>query len=391
MRGHERSFPVRVHGLFGEARRHRASFERAFLQSTEERRYFDFARLSRLVQQSGCGSISADHSQTVCLLRATWHRYVQARHQRTRSDLALPVQLPTGEDLCYPLHREEQRSSSARERSRGWRSIITFSPLSRERGHQATSERVRRGRSTVSVVRRVHCQCSVFVVSHGKHADGMKHATTGRERVPERIGVVARTYGRGMGIRTHGTLHTASDQCPREADRQTSGGRVVQSNEHGVSVPWFLLSWSPVHPTRGERRQWETHDPTARRDPKEHRLPTSLCQSRRAVGMRLERYEKRSCRKKVSGCCISSATARAVDDDVTADPDRRACRHRVRYGRVRRSHCVRTLQKYSPCSRTSVWRATISVRSCADTPKNTASLNNVSNNLHITDAKHTNL
>ena len=40
MRGHEKSFPVRVHGLFGEARRHRSSTERDLLQSTEERGYF---------------------------------------------------------------------------------------------------------------------------------------------------------------------------------------------------------------------------------------------------------------------------------------------------------------------------------------------------------------
>ena len=40
MRGDERSFPVRVHGLSGEDRRHRSSTERGLLQSTEERRYF---------------------------------------------------------------------------------------------------------------------------------------------------------------------------------------------------------------------------------------------------------------------------------------------------------------------------------------------------------------
>ena len=80
----------------------------------------------------------------------------------------------------------------------------------------------------------------------------------------------------------------------------------------------------------------ERHDGYARRDPKEHRLPTSLCQGRRDVGMRVERDEKRYDREKVSGCCLSSATTRAVDDDVTTDPDRRACRNRVRCDRVRR-------------------------------------------------------
>ena len=65
---------------------------------------------------------------------------------------------------------------------------------------------------------------------------------------------------------------------------------------------------------------------TARRDPKDHRLPTSLCQGRRAVGMRVERDETRSGRKTVSGRCISTTTTRAVDDDVATDPERRACR-----------------------------------------------------------------
>ena len=124
MRGDERSFPVRVHGTSGETRRHRTSIETGLFQSTEERRYFrrvlrqlsrglarqrhyDFARLSRLVQQQGRGSLSTGHRQTVCLLSTTWHRHVQARHQRTWSDLALPVQRPSREDLLYPLQREE--------------------------------------------------------------------------------------------------------------------------------------------------------------------------------------------------------------------------------------------------------------------------------------------
>ena len=99
---------------------------------------------------------------------------------------------------------------------------------------------------------------------------------------------------------------------------------MVQRDEHGVSVPRMFLPWSPVLGSRNERRQRETHDPTARRDPKEHRLPTSLCQGRRVVGMRVERDEKRSFREKVSGCCLSTTTPHAVDDDVATDPERRA-------------------------------------------------------------------
>ena len=115
---------LRVNWPSGETRRHRTSIETGLLQSTEERRYFrrglrqlsrglarqrhdDFTRLSRLVQQQGRGSLSAGHRQTVCLLPATWHRHVQARHQRSWSELALPVQRPSREDLLYHLQREE--------------------------------------------------------------------------------------------------------------------------------------------------------------------------------------------------------------------------------------------------------------------------------------------
>ena len=52
------------------------------------------------------------------------------------------------------------------------------------------------------------------------------HATTGRERLPPRIGAAVRTDGCrmvDMGIRTHGTSHTTSDQRTREENRQTSG------------------------------------------------------------------------------------------------------------------------------------------------------------------------
>ena len=90
----------------------------------------------------------------------------------------------------------------------------------------------------------------------------------------------------------------------------------MQYNKDGVSVPRMFLPWAPVLGSRNERRQRETQGPTARRDPKEHRLPTSLCQGRRAVGMRVERDEKISDREEVSGCCISATVPCAVDDDV---------------------------------------------------------------------------
>ena len=44
-----------------------------------------------LVWHNNSGSLSTGHRQKFCLLPTTWHRHVQARHQRTWSDLALPV------------------------------------------------------------------------------------------------------------------------------------------------------------------------------------------------------------------------------------------------------------------------------------------------------------
>ena len=108
---------------------------------------------------------------------------------------------------------------------------IIFSPLSRERGHHATSERVRRGCSSVSVDSGIRRERAVLVVAHARHAYGMVHATTGGERLPSRIGAAVRTDGCRMvevGIRTHGTSHTTSDQRAREENRQTSGGWMVQ-------------------------------------------------------------------------------------------------------------------------------------------------------------------
>ena len=95
---------------------------------------------------------------------------------------------------------------------------------------------------------------------------------------------------------------------------------MVQPKKDGVSVQWLLLPWSSVTQARGEHRQHET----ARRDPKKHRLLTSLREGHRAVGMRVEIHEKRPGREKVYGHRTSLLTTRPMDDDVTADLDRRA-------------------------------------------------------------------
>ena len=68
---------------------------------------------------------------------------------------------------------------------------------------------------------------------------------------------------------------------------------------HGCFFPW-----SPMHPTRGSHRQRVTQGLNARRDPTEHRLPTSLCQGRR--GMRMKGDEERSGRKN----CLDAAFPR---------------------------------------------------------------------------------
>ena len=105
---------------------------------------------------------------------------------------------------------------------------------------------------------------------------------------------------------------------------------MVQRDEDGLSVPRLLLSRLLVQPRGGERRQRETHGATARRDPKDHRLPTTLCHGRRVVGMRVEGDETNTGRTQVCGCSISPTSTRAMDDDVTTDPERSACRNRVR-------------------------------------------------------------
>ena len=106
------------------------------------------------------------------------------------------------------------------------------------------------------VYRRVRCERAVPVVTHARHAYGMVHATTGREQLPTRIGAAVWTDGCGMvdlGIRTFGTRNTTLDQQSREENRQTFGGRVVDRDEHGVSVPWMFSPRSSVHPSRGQR------------------------------------------------------------------------------------------------------------------------------------------
>ena len=66
-----------------------------------------------------------NNRDVVPFLPTTRHRHVQAGHQRTRSDLALPVQRSSGEDVLYALQRRSGRR---------W-TFARFSPLSRERSH----------------------------------------------------------------------------------------------------------------------------------------------------------------------------------------------------------------------------------------------------------------
>ena len=121
----------------------------------------------------------------------------------------------------------------------------------------------------------------------------------------------------------------------------------MQRDEDGLSVPRLFLPRLSVHSSRGQFRQRENHGRTARRDPKDHRLPTSLRQGRRAVGVRVEKDETRSSRKTVSGRRVPTTTTtstRSVDVDFATDPERRARRNRVRHDRVRHLRAGRTAQ-----------------------------------------------
>ena len=98
------------------------------------------------------------------------------------------------------------------------------------------------------VDRRIRCERAVLVVAQVRHASGMVHATMGREQLPTRISAAVRTDGCGMvdlGIRKHGTCHTKSDQQSREENWQTVGGRVMQRDEHGLSVTWMFYYGCP--------------------------------------------------------------------------------------------------------------------------------------------------
>ena len=140
-------------------------------------------------------------------------------------------------------------------------------------------------------------------------------------------------------------LPSDSDQVQwvaRHVPLSVSVASNVPGHERVKCLVTMFLPRLSVHPRRGQFRQRETHGRTARRDPKDHCLPTSLRQGRRAVGMRVERDETRSTRKTVSGRCISPTSTRSVDDDVATDPERCACRNRVRHDRVRHSRAGRT-------------------------------------------------
>ena len=106
----------------------------------------------------------------------------------------------------------------------------------------------------------------------------------------------------------------------------------------GVSVPRMLLPRLSALGTRNERRQREVHESTKQ----DYRLPATLCQSRRDVGMSVERREKICGGETVPGRRVSSSTTtRAMERDATSDIDRLASRYPVRHDRVRRSRTGR--------------------------------------------------
>ena len=138
--------------------------------------------------------------------------------------------------------------------------------------------------------RRIRCERDVLVVTHARHAYGWY---TRRREDNDFRPKSAQLYGQ-----------MAAEWLTWESERS---GRAIrhQINRREKRIGKLLVDgWccetNTVHPSRVQRRQRETHGSTARRDPKEHRLPTSLCQGRRAVGMRVERDEKRSGRVDVT-------------------------------------------------------------------------------------------
>ena len=78
-----------------------------------------------------------------------------------------------------------------------------------------TRKEVTTGVTSMSIGRRLRCQRDVPVVSRARHADGMVHATTGREQLPTRFGTEVQTDGQGMadmGSPKDGTLCPSSSQ-----------------------------------------------------------------------------------------------------------------------------------------------------------------------------------
>ena len=194
-------------------------------------RYDDFARLSRLVQQSGRGSLSPGHSQTVCLLpQRGIDIFMQGISAPGLTLLSCSTTFRRKPTLQFSTRRIKIFITSSKIT---WLALhpLFLTAITRKGSPSYVRTSSERPVSTVSIDRRIRCQRAVLVVSHARHADGMVHATKGRERLPTRIGAAVGADGCGMvdlGIRTNGSRQTTSDQRSREENWQTSRGRVVQ-------------------------------------------------------------------------------------------------------------------------------------------------------------------
>ena len=133
-----------------------------------------------------------------------------------------------------------------------------------------------------------------------------------------------------LGITTLG--HTTPDQQSREENRQTVGGGWCSETNtsyqyHGCFFhghPCTRLEVNAVNGKPMAELLAETRKNTAYL--RHFVKVVELCE--------YEWKEMRRDREKVSGYCISTTASCTMDDDVTTDPEWRACRNRVRYDRV---------------------------------------------------------
>ena len=250
---------------------------------------------SRQVQQYGRGSLSAGHRQTVCLLPAMRHRHVRAGHRSTWSDLALPVQRPSGEDVLYALQREEQRSSSPSDHVVGGASLIFQRYY--EKWVITLRQNVRVDRSSDTMPTRCTCGLSCKTRRWGGTRDDGKRTTFG----PNRYGQMAAEWLTWESERTGRAIRHQINGREKRIGKVQVDGWCSETNTayqfHGCFYHGHPCTRQEVNAVNGK--------PNC--SPRPERTPsTYVTLSRSSRCGNAERDEKRSGREKVSGCCISA-------------------------------------------------------------------------------------